>query len=105
MIDIKELRFGNYVLDGVEIVPVDIYVVESLVMYPHAYDPVPLDHVLLTNHNTRFYDYDTSEFSMMYIKQGDIIAGPFPKSVPLIYLHQVQNLFFALTGKELNYTP
>lgn len=113
MIDVKELRLGNYVLDGGHIVPVNVSVIEDLLIYPHIYDPVLLTSEILTNCNfTGGYmefnggcmlrvdkDEEATIMGMDSATMGQSV------SVPCKYLHQLQNLFFALTGKELKYHP
>ena len=48
-----------------------------------------------------------AQFSVNISGSFGIYVGVFIalRSVHLEYLHQLQNLYFALTGEELNYTP
>ncbi len=99
----NELRIGNYVhmdmsIDDIEVVRLKIgdlalFAIEARELYP-----IPLTEEWLL------------KFGLMSIKtelglwnNGDAIYFNygFEKSIQLKYVHQLQNLYFALTGEEL----
>ena len=101
--DAKELRIGNYILFGVINEPIKITggIDEKNTTIQMA-KPIPLTEEWLlkfgfskygrlnTNDNFKLiYDYDLSTFYL-----DDI-------GLELKHVHQLQNLYFALTGKEL----
>ena len=103
----SELRIGNYILDGGDVEEVTYRVIEMLVKNQAEFDPIPLTEEWLLkfgfdkrmfgwwsnalflrteNRNGYFYDWQkTNETAGTYIE----------------YVHQLQNLYFVLTGKEL----
>lgn len=127
MINIKEIRFGNYIkgFDGWgEYVCVSYVIMDQLVCgNTERFSPIPLTPEILVACGFTKYKYpDDSKREMRdmyFIKAGyvqitlamgeTILAGSnnsdteaqviLNKSTK--YLHQLQNLFFALTGDEL----
>jgi hypothetical protein len=122
MINIKELRIGNLVkADNAKIwnedynnsiVEVDIDILLDIFRDESLFSPIPLTPELLkqcgferhdlSNNSQQYYTYTKVAFTFnslhgwwYYNRNLDIQ----PK-----YLHQLQNLFFALTGTELEIT-
>lgn len=122
MIPKKELRIGSWVkLDGrpYEITGSDLYAFDDTahhrgrrVLYS---DPIPLTPEILEKcgfKNVGAHNWVNGLFSLKgrmphfndgyHILSGkDVVVG----SRTLFYLHQLQNLYFALTGEEINYQP
>ena len=104
MIEIKELRVGNWVIkDGknYKITNVNDYIAGIV-------NPIPLDEKLYQDivsdrSNLIFLDKKLNIIDKITI--GDlsqsIILGLSYLNFEIKYLHQLQNLFFDLTGKEL----
>lgn len=129
MIDVKELRIGNWLCYKGE--AVQVYSIDPEKQWPELglscsigvmqfvgthkmgtrgwwlnnFEPIPLTPDILTKHNIKFYEYDTDAFSMVFMKQGELLIGHFVKTARTEYFHQLQNLVFVLTGNELNYQP
>jgi hypothetical protein len=93
----NELRLNNYVYDNES---QDVIQIErgEHIEYISLYDPIPLTEEWLL------------KFGLMSIKtelglwnNGDAIYFNYglEKSIQLKYVHQLQNLYFALTGEEL----
>lgn len=108
----EELRIGNLVNTAVGIIRVEEIPLKSNPLYnPNALHPIPLSpewlerfgfvfgdnhgyYVLLENIEKGDYDYD----NVLYVLteyEDDICK----------YVHQLQNLYFANTGKELVVAP
>ena len=129
MIDIKELRVGNWVLNP-ELVqdyennpnPVD-FACERInridELFDHdEYEPIPLTQEILLkcgfeDEDGGFgrwlrldYDIHNKNRHMLYkvgVERVEMCSrGVTTADAPLKHLHQLQNLYFALTRKELN---
>lgn len=115
MINPNELRFGNVVLaptltfNGVTMMP-------TILSYFNEYDatlaqPIPLTHEILENcgfnrlTEKSYNGYKASIYSRsdiaIYFDDGILTWGLF-LPLKIYYLHQLQNLYFALTGTELD---
>ena len=111
MIKIEELRVGNWVyiegsrqqIDAIEnaTAPEKCEVDYTLIKHVH---PIPLTEELLTekcgfrrNHYGGLYLYGKFDFDLT--KEGYFLVDDV--GVYCKHLHQLQNLYFALTGKEL----
>lgn len=121
MIQPNELRAGNYILgqpisiprmgvysNGVtQITAYGIYCIESGVF--SKYDPIPLTREILLacRLSKRFHkSYQIKPLSGEKLtgKWGLFINGRW-EATKIEYLHQLQNLYFSLTGTELIYQP
>ena len=129
MIAANELRIGNWVLwngpDHVENAKISAISNEEVAFKCGDYglineiQPIPLTPEILEkcglkNGNSEldrnvFYSTNKhlAQFSVNISGSFGIYVGVFIalRSVHLEYLHQLQNIYFALTGEELNYTP
>jgi len=113
MIDIKELRIGNYVLSGCnELVKIEGiiskgntggYLLETLKPIPitaewllkFGFNPFYINGKLTHYRiNSYFIRYDGQDF---YFELGKGMI------IEIRFVHQLQNLYFALTGKELKH--
>lgn len=106
MIDPEELRIGNY-LNVIGITPVKITAAHILAISlgDSQYSPIPLTDEWLVNmgfnkRSPEGYWYDLNRISIniptIEYKNNWI-------EINLQYVHQLQNLYFALTGEELKY--
>ena len=115
----NKLRIGNWVFGNKVAIQVkssiDLCNIENL---PDEFEPIPLNYKWL-----RKFGFDDSEYKDGYIgvdvNNSNFVlskpekyeftknyiweykAGVWQKFVELKYVHQLQNLFFAITGKEL----
>ena len=73
------------------------------------YEPIPLTPEILETCGFVFesgIDYVIKETGFaVYFDDGNCELANHDYPVHIKHLHQLQNLFFALTGTELNYTP
>jgi hypothetical protein len=111
MIPVNELRVGNIVtLTGNEVAsPLDIMIDE--VNFPITrkrgeYNPIPISPEWVKRINLDNYEFrDDFYISVDHYGECEVTLeeyGEGAKRLPHIkYVHQIQNLFFALTGKEL----
>lgn len=82
----NELRIGNWihvnVTDGTtKNIQVDADAIKEIDEYPKGFEPIPLTHEIVHKAN-----YHPTQWSILS---------------QIKYVHQLQNLHFALTGKEL----
>lgn len=108
---VEELRIGNLVTDkyadGTKyITKVDV----SQIEYPHNCEPIPLteewlvklgfDECYKTKHKQGILkQYSKSRIKFDVSNSGNIYYSH--KNIPIYDVHQLQNLYFALTGEEL----
>ena len=129
MIAANELRMGNWVMYDNRLFQIEaisrslpclntdefgIGVVDWNNINPIPLTPEILEKCGLKNGNSEldrnvFYSTNKhlAQFSVNISGSFGIYVGVFIalRSVHLEYLHQLQNLYFALTNEELNYTP
>lgn len=125
MIQAKDLRAGNLVFEntfnmgngnyeGVPIV-VNGNIIKTIELSPtlHAYSPIPLSPDILercgfvTVNKDKFsdkfaYAFKENEHHFKFYPPNTLYWHGYPLNVE--YLHQLQNLYFALTGEELTIT-
>lgn len=127
MIDPKEIRLGNLIINcGIdydaggnkvrdreedEIITVDIDTIKDCIAYSAHYDGIPLTPEWLER--CRFAGSGQFAQGTVVVEGGGdvnirVIEDekckyyiPFHKSVKIEYVHQLQNLYFTLTGEEL----
>ena len=110
----NELRFGNYVYDTLgKVNKIDLEAITYIAKEPHnQVKPIPLTEEWLLKFGfeleysqlTNIYKYFLPNSPFGY-SQGNF--GVFTQtgcfSVELKYVHQLQNLYFALTGEEVTF--
>lgn len=123
MINVKELRIGNWV--QWEYYPMEVTeITETGFLANHEIHPnqeeledaegIPLDEEILEKcgltkgwndlGGEQALEVDL-EINILYLQPIDGCSGGHMFRVPCEYLHQLQNLYFALTGKELPFRP
>jgi hypothetical protein len=114
----SELRIGNLVMDGKDIEQVNARMIDMLVKIEADFDPIPLTEewllklgfkqcgyeMLSWKHETllpsfnldgiNWADFDEPDYQFLNYKVADEILR-------IDYVHQLQNLYFVLTGEEL----
>jgi hypothetical protein len=114
----SELRIGNLVMDGKDIEQVNARMIDMLVKIEADFEPIPLTEewllklgfkqcgyeMLSWKHETllpsfdldgiNWADFDEPDYQFLNYKVADEILR-------IDYVHQLQNLYFALTGEEL----
>jgi hypothetical protein len=100
----SELRIGNLVMDGKDIEQVNSRMIDMIVKIEADFDPIPLTEEWFL------------KFGLLKTKEGIILMGCYQivaheESWRIIlkngvlsnikYVHQLQNLYFALRGEEL----
>ena len=105
----NELMINNWVKrdtqpDGFQIDATSIVLCERR---PEDYHPIPLTEEWLTELGFRNYDvnkWDTDAMTLLKYDEGcKYLANHL--HVNIFYVHQLQNLYFALTGNELTLKP
>jgi len=104
----QELRIGNYVNDSIGLITIGL---NGNIKFADAYHPIPLTEEWLLK--LGFDKLDKTHFKII---QNDIFNSPFTITLDddgvfkldfqgfwyqLEFLHQLQNLYFALTSQEL----
>jgi len=121
MIQANELRIGNNVQDvGVLEKNLTVYKLENGIIvcgdegfsYPYLSEHlqgIPLTHDVFINCGFTFLEIGRTErykLNRLYINHAKCFGGYFKYGhfTKIKYLHQLQNLYFALTGQELDTT-
>lgn len=117
MLNANELRLGNWVSETNSkgktfYVQINIDFLETLVVEPDVFDPVPLTPEILEK--CGFKPHDKFDYFKNYLALGhkgssNYVVAEFDRidgqghllRRGISYLHQLQNLYFALTGQEL----
>lgn len=132
MIDVRELRIGNNILDNGIVFQVTAATIMDIVQYRIDYDPIPLTPEILDKCgfkklqssilvNSYFIELsDDKILSIHYVGTDDEIVflseqkdGKINATVLIreycfegkTYLHQLQNISYFLTNTELNFKP
>lgn len=113
--EVKELRLGNYILgwfqnnDGMfqEAIGLNLLVFNEIANWPeHDYEPIPLTEKWLLKFGfikekkNRKYVYLFDGFELEQSPSGEIWFENRCGTV-IKYIHQLQNLYFAITAEEL----
>lgn len=110
MIPATHLRLGNIVLRDGEYHVIDAYDILSASMGDIEFEPIPLEPEILVKcgfeQDKLGYSYNNSKFSIYYHHANNTgkYTGAWKQWLfgePFYYLHQLQNLYFALTNEEL----
>lgn len=106
MIQANELRIGNFVNHfGVTVINAGMIV--EFDNHPNRINPIPLTEEWLMKFGFEEYcggwenNIRLEYVPEMSCYQFDTDGGRIIQTRPIIYIHQLQNLYFALTGKEL----
>lgn len=118
MIEPRELMAGNWVKDPYNVerqmTAKDVWRAETMAFYPIPLSPEVLKKCGFVERQESFFLYYSKEYihvavtrkvELEYLDEKTYawIAGN--TIVHLTFLHELQNLYFALTGTELNYQP
>jgi len=126
MITVKELRIGNIIEYKSKLISIngipgeqgvfysanDLYDYGERMAYLKDCSPIPLsEEILLKCGFSRFFEFSNADanyristmqrYLTIGLLHGRYIANIYHQ-VEIKYLHQLQNLYFALTGQELN---
>jgi hypothetical protein len=103
-----ELRIGNWVKLGLHEFAVELPDIRRLKSWPDQYKPIPLTEEWLIKFGFEIYEFDHKEnqyrFKERLLVIRDGLFCDYGTSVVLKHVHQLQNLYFALTGEELEST-
>lgn len=108
MIKANELRIGNEVVQGmvVGITPSEIITIDGKHWYVEEVDPIELTPNILRAQGFIHSEYDDcwspgNDFLIKNISGMWVIIGYERKHQRIEYLHEIQNLYFALNHHEL----
>lgn len=113
----SELRIGNLVSNGINHYAVDINMLYDLATLEHyPIEPIPLTPEILDKcgfekNNIGHNDFDIialyakEEFEIIQYSDGFGWDTGLGKISDTNYIHQLQNLFYCLTGEELKVKP
>lgn len=116
MITASELRIGNWIeLKNSGFVKVDADNIGDIVNNPYIFEPIPLTPEILQQcglnqmTNTKMFYKEFENGNYLQIADNEISLGGNDSStggmtfnIECKYVHQLQNLYFTLTGEELN---
>jgi len=104
----NELRLGNYILtSGGRLISVTIENIVKVAKNISEYKPIPLTEEWIIGLGFGKHDSTTFEKNGYYFDLEDTtFYNDWPSNASTLnknvkYLHQIQNLYFALTGEEL----
>ena len=110
MIQPNELRIGNWAVNYGQYVCIEADDIVDCYHSPESYDPILLTPEILKKIGFKCADhtymggvvYYLKNIQWVYREKGVcfVMVNGFPLS-HIFYLHQLQNLYFALTGEEL----
>jgi hypothetical protein len=123
MIKANELRIGNWVSNGEKNFTVDVNVLYDMALPGYELSPIPLDGEMVekagfiaeyvskfaikygSKHSGRHDEFGVNYYfpKSFYSEEGGWFVRYYSENVknPIKYLHQLQNLYFSLTGAEL----
>lgn len=108
MIDVKQLRIGNWILARYGgIMQVSYLSFTDIDSYPEHYSPIPLTPDILGKIKGCMVDIafcGIGDFIIIHYydtQKKVLFNGNYVGIIHLQYLHQLQNLYSCLTGKEL----
>lgn len=106
MINIKELRIGNMIEKTGNPVEVDIKVLQDIDQDPEAFSGLKIDEEWLKKYDipleeNKDYEYwfDAKGSWLVEVVQDTCTENNY--IAQCFYVHQLQNIYFALTGEEL----
>ena len=120
MIAANELRMGNWVKDSLGYLVIGV---NAKVEFASAYEPIPLTPEILEKCGFEKELFEMSGCEVWHVPNTlwriarsyrdeneyklwhERISPPTWNLKTLKYLHELQNIIFALTNEELNYTP
>ena len=127
MIQANESRVGNWVIRNGETLQLSNFLLMAEAAGSKDISPIPLTPEILvkcgfTQNTWKQYEIELNGLSAvkkvlyfsgdyLYLEEGerqrtkDLVTIWNTDIMKTFYLHQLQNLYFALTGKELNYQP
>lgn len=115
MIDAKDLRIGNWVIYNAGFGKQMKIEKGEWLDFPQYYEPIPITHEILEKCGflklpSCYEEAETTDFYLrpLYFDMANSsikINGVYQQISFPEYLHDLQNLYFALTGEELNYKP
>lgn len=106
----NELRIGNYVMYS-SLIKVNSYKITECEEYPTRFEPIPLTEEWLLKlgfekaDEIYFIEFDVYSMTIKEYEKGKYILNPEThfNYVDIEYVHQLQNLYFALTNLELTF--
>jgi len=118
----KEIRIGNFLhhseMGMVEVIAIGkdyihcVFNGETFYESIRCFSPIPLSEEILLkagfytttwdNHSTYRFLFCSSAAIVISLEHGYIEIGDLTLDVEIKFLHSLQNLYFALTGKELD---
>lgn len=117
MINANELRIGNWILNGNDHpIEVGYHEIKYATLHPgtqNNYEPIPLTPEILEKcgfgkQDNNSHQLDTDVGFCLWGRNGEINVHAYEGDEigeAVKHLHQLQNLYFALTGNEIEYKP
>lgn len=109
--DANELRIGNYAIYGGNITQMNVGEFIHFVRFPETYSPVLLTEEWLlklgfSKHSTNPFWFRKKQICISLVGAIELISWDmqiFKIDTKVNHVHQLQNLYLALTGEELEF--
>lgn len=98
----NDCRYGNYIIYGGSITQLNEKEMCHFFRFPESYKPILLSEKWLMDFNFNLKELGFDELSVSHHLTGNkfyFIISNYAKQI--FYVHELQNLYFALTGCEL----
>lgn len=105
----NELRIGNLVMGETINHVVDHKILFEISEFENLYTPIPITEEWVIKFGLKqindYWECDKTSFEIYQFKTGQwfnsINSNEYTNGIEIMYVHQLQNLYFALTGNEL----
>ena len=107
MINPKELRIGNWVINSIlkKKVKVSCHTFTEIIELDGQYSPIPIDEKWLKDFGFPFEEtinaWTNGYYDILINNNRKFIIDEIYNCPEIEYVHQFQNLYFVLTGKKL----
>ena len=108
----REVRLGNLVIDGHDMEKVNARMIAMLAGNHADFDPIPINKELLTQLGFENVFDENYQAGKIVVELNEkctyvyvVCPMPWIELEHIKYVHQLQNLYFALTGEELTLKP
>lgn len=98
----NDCRYGNYIIYGGSVTQLNEKEMTHFFRFPETYKPIPLSEKWLMDFNLNLKELGFDKLSVSHHLTGNkfyFIISNYAKQI--FYVHELQNLYFALTGSEL----
>jgi hypothetical protein len=110
----NEVRIGNFIFKDAKKYTVNLFTISDILIFPNYFRPIKINEKWLLALGFKLYSesdyrikFELKEFEFFFPKIKDYHReGLYFRDVEITkikYVHQLQNLYFVLTGEELDF--